>query len=220
MSSDLAIEPNGSDGRPPIPGRRSARPAIKYVPAALAVASWLGMPLLSFSFPALFGWLIVLYLLCLLALFVVLLCVLFRRRWNEVAILLVVWTVVLFPIYGPIAPNRWLYAEAFRIHASPIEEYMSRCKLFEFVENGVKQTLGRCEILPTGDEGVLCVFYDTTGEFVLPVSQRTPEWRAAMWHFSPHALLLETEGRATRIFGNFYDISIASSEYDGDDERY
>jgi hypothetical protein len=83
----------------------------------------------------------------------------------------------------------------------------------------VKQLLGRCEIF-ANEVAALDVFYDTTGEFILPVSQRTPEWKAAMWHFSPHAVLLEKEGRARPLFGNFYEINISSTEFDGDDERY
>ena len=51
------------------------------------------------------------------------------------------------------------------------------------------------------------MFYDTIGEFVLPVSKRLPEWRAAMWHFSPHAVLRK-KGRARQLFGNFYEIAI------------
>ncbi|MGB9114518.1 hypothetical protein, partial [Bradyrhizobium sp.] len=99
-------------------------------------------------------------------------------------------------------------------------EYLSRCRLIEFVENGTKQALGRCDYLGIGGEAVLDVFYDTTGEFVLPVSQRTPEWKAAMWHFSPHQVLINAEGRAERLFGNFYEITIFPGEFDGDDERY
>jgi len=159
-----------------------------------------------------------LYLICLLALFVLFLGSLIRRRWNEVAIFFAIWAVVLFPFYGSQAPFRWLRAEAFRTHASPIEGYLSLCRLIKFVENGANQVLGRCDNLGIGREAVLDVFYDTTGEFVLPVSQRSPEWKAAMGQFSPHAVLIGAEGRAQRIFGNFYEITILPS--DGDDERH
>jgi hypothetical protein len=225
MSSDSnastpPLELGGGDARQPTLGWKPGRSTIKYILVALIVASWIGISLLPFSFPTLPGRLLGVYFVCLLALFAFFLGALFRRRWDEVAVFFAIWAVVLFPLYGSSAPLRWLYVEAFRIHASPIEEYLSQCKLIEFVESGAKQVLGRCDNLGIGGDAVLDVFYDTTGEFVLPVSQRTPEWKAAMWHFGPHAVLIDTEERARKLFGNFYEITIFPSEYDGDDERY
>ena len=216
-----AVTDPGSSGTQSAASRwKPGRSAIKLTLVILVFVSWFGMPLLAFSFPLLPDRLAGLYLFCLLALFVLFLGDLFRLRWNDVAIFFGIWAVVLLPLYGIKAPLRWLRVEAFRIHASPIEEYLSRCRLIEFVENGTKQALGRCDYLGIGGEAVLDVFYDTTGEFVLPVSQRTPEWKAAMWHFSPHQVLINAEGRAERLFGNFYEITIFPGEFDGDDERY
>jgi hypothetical protein len=130
----------------------------------------------------------------------------------------VIWLVVLLPHKSD--ASRWLYVEAFRVHASPIEEYLSKCKLFEFVENGTKQRVGRCEQKAVANEVIRSVFYDTSGQFELPVSQRTPGWKAAMWHFSPHAVLIEKEGRAEKLTENFYEVIIPSSDWDGDDEIY
>ena len=79
--------------------------------------------------------------------------------------------------------------------------------------------LGRCEYYATNGGGAHAVFYDTSGEFVMPVSQRSPEWTAAMSNFSPRAVLLEKEGRAERILGDFYEVEIFPNEFDGDDER-
>jgi hypothetical protein len=41
-----------------------------------------------------------------------------------------------------------------------------------------------------------------------------------MWHFSPHAVLIEKEGRAEKLTENFYEVIIPSSDWDGDDEIY
>jgi hypothetical protein len=213
--SSATIESGGGGAGQPTSRWKPARSTIISILVAVIVGSSLGMSGLAFSFPCLPDRLVGVYFVCLLALLAFFLGTLFRRRWDEVPIFLAIWAVVLFPIYGDRAPLRWLYVEAFRIHASPIEEYLSRCKLIEFVESGVKQVLGRCEGLGIGGEAVLEVFYDTTGQFVLPVSQRTPEWKAAMWHVSPHAVLIDEEGRAQKLFGNFYEITIFSSESDG-----
>lgn len=218
-ASSPTIASGGGDVMQPVSRWKPDRSTIKYLLVALIVVSWMGMSLLAFSFPSLPDRLLDLYFVCLLGLFVFFLGALFRRRWDEVAIFFAIWAVVLFPCYGASGSLRWLYVQAFRIHASPVDEYLSRCKLIEFVENGSKQVLGRCGDLGIGGEAVLDVFYDTTGEFVLPVSQRTPEWKAAMRHFSPHAVLINTEGRARKLLGNFYEIAIFPSEFDGDDER-
>lgn len=180
------------------------------------------MTLLAFSHPDLFTPLARIYFVCLLVLFFLFLGALFRHRWKDTAILVVILAIALNPFYvrrgSPLF--RWLYAEAFRIHASPIDRYLAQCQMIWFVEQGVEQKLGRCETLVIGNETIVDVFYDTTGEFVLPLSQRTPEWKAAMSHFSPQKLLINQQGRASELFGNFYQITIGEIEFDGDDERY
>jgi 4-amino-4-deoxy-L-arabinose transferase-like glycosyltransferase len=186
----------------------------------LSTASWIGIALLAFSLPTAPDRLLGLYFICLFVLFLLFLGSLFRRQLNEILIFIAVWAVVLFPFYGSEAPFLWLRAEAFRIHTSPLEQYLSQCKLIEFVENGARQVLGRCDNLATGGEAVFDVFYDSTGEFVLPVSQRSSEWKAAMSHFSPHEVLINAEGRAHKLSEKFYGITIFPGEYDGDDERY
>lgn len=176
--------------------------------------------MLAFSLPSLVNWLMPVYFISLLALSFLFLGALFRRRWNDLVICLVVSPIVLFPFYARTGSLRWLHVEAFRFHAYPTKEYLARCKLIEFVEAGTKQVLGKCDSLDAGAGAGLFVLYDTTGELLLPVSQRTPEWRAAMGRFSPHAVLIDTEGRAQRLFGNFYDIIILPDEFDGDNSGY
>jgi hypothetical protein len=89
--------------------------------------------------------------------------------------------------------------------------------LTDFIEKGVKQTVGECEASgvvygPIAD----VVFYDTTGELALPISQRTPEWKDAMWHYPAKKVLRDGEDRAEPLFGNFYRVEIGHEEFDGD----
>jgi hypothetical protein len=194
--------------------------AIKYVLLVVALASWFSAGPLKFSFRGIADWLLPVYLACLLALFFLSLGALLFRRWKEVGILFVIWAVVLLPFYGWIERPRWVYVEAFRRHASPIEEYLSRCKLVEFVENDAKQKVGLCERLPMGRGDKLTIIYDTTGQLALPVSRRTPEWTKAMVRFSPGRYFTEAEGHADHLFGNFYEVYVPLEHADGAADEY
>ena len=140
------------------------------------------------------------------------------RDWKPLAVLSVAWVWVLLAFLGPMDEFRyWLEVQGFRIHASPLNDYLSTCRLTEFVQKGVRQTVGECEA-----SGVVygpvatVVFYDTTGELALPAAQRSAEWRDAMWHYPPKAVLRDGEHRAVLLFGNFYRVDILSEEFDGD----
>jgi hypothetical protein len=186
--------------------------SLKYILAVTILACSFGAALLAFAFPTLSEQLFKVTLVCFLVLFVGFLRALFRRRWRELAIYLVIWFVVLLP--HKFGASRWLYVEAFRVHASPIEEYLSRCELFEFVENDKKQVLGWCELGAVGNEVARQIFYDTTEEFGLPVSQRTPEWKAVMGKYDPVGLLTKKEGRGTKLIEHFYEVIIPGEEWD------
>jgi hypothetical protein len=79
---------------------------------------------------------------------------------------------------------------------------------------GTEQSVGVFESFGVAGEDYEIVIYDSTGEFILPASQRTPEWTEAMRHFGPSETLTKSEGRAVHLYGNFYDIVL--SIYDGD----
>ncbi len=87
------------------------------------------------------------------------------------------------------------------------------CRLTEFVENGIKQTVGYCRGFDHGTH-IIEVVYDTTGEFILPVSQRTPEWKRAMSEVLSPPVVSE-EGRARRMFGNYYSVFMYLNDFQG-----
>jgi hypothetical protein len=220
MSSDSnAPSPtvNSDSSNAPSSGWRwePAGSAIKYVSLIVALASWFGMRPLRFFSPDIADRLLDVYLACLLVLFFLFLGALLFRRWKEVAIFFAIWAMVLLPSYGPSELPRWLYVEAFRRHATPIEEYLSRCKLIEFVENDAKQKVGVCERLPLPGDGTLTIVYDTTGQLASPVSQRTPQWTKAMGRFSPGRVFTQIDDRADYLFGNFYEVFIPVEDADG-----
>jgi hypothetical protein len=179
---------------------------------------WIASPLLSFSHPILTYDLIWVYLACLLVLSILFLRALLRfwSRWKEVTIFLVIWAIVLLPYYRLSyvldAPVAWLSTIAFRIHSSPIEQYLARCDWVRFSENGTEQSVGECERFGVGNEDAVAVVYDSTGEIMLPVSQRTPEWTAAMMHFESADTLTKSEGRAAHLSGNFYNFFLSGSD--------
>lgn len=218
--SSPAAEPARGDAPLPSARRKLSRSNVKLALVALVVASWIGSSLLAFSLPSFSDWLVTLYIICLPVLFVLFLGDLFRRRWKQLANFLVIWAVVLLPVYATNAPLRWLYAEALRIHVSPLEEYLSRCKLVEFVENDAKQKVGVCERHGQPGNVTRTLIYDTAGELALPVSQRTPEWTKAMVRFSPGLFFTKAEGHAHHLLGHFYEVDVPLERADGAADEY
>jgi hypothetical protein len=193
---------------------------IKYLLAIIVAAGWYALPLLTYSFQTYAFWLDWMFLACWIPLFFFSLSALFRRNWRAVTIFSATWALALLPLLDvePVERFRfWLLVQGFRIHASPVEDYLSRCRLTEFVEKGTKQRVGECESSGgVNDNAAYVVFYDTTGEIALPVSQRTPEWMDAMYHYSPKKVLRDSEDRADPLIGKFYIIRIDHDEFDGD----
>jgi hypothetical protein len=194
---------------------------IKYLLAIVVAAGWYAMPFLSYSLPIHAVWPAVIFFACWIPLLFFSLSALFRRNWKAVAVFSATWVLALLPLLEvePVVRFRfWLYVQGFRIHTSPLEDYLSGCRLTEFVEQGTKQTVGECELDGDAvyDDFVYVVFYDTTGEIALPLSQRTPEWMDAMYHYSPKKVLRESQDRAEHLNGSFYRIRIDHDEFDGD----
>ena len=193
---------------------------LKYLLFIAIPIIWVVDAFLTYPAPITAYWLIWLYVACVLALFFLFLGALFRRRWKEVAIFCVIGPVALLPYLGLNVSFRWFYVEGFRFHASPIDRYLSQCKLIEFFEKDTKQKVGVCERQGLPGYGVLTVIYDTTGELELPASQRTPEWTKAMVRFSPGKVFTQSEGRAERLFGNLYEIAVQLEEEEGAPDEY
>jgi hypothetical protein len=188
---------------------------LKYVLTIFAPMSQYASHFLTYFLPTFSDWLLLIGVACWIPMFFFTLSALFRRQWRAVVILAAAWLVVVLPYVKIREPLYWVHVLGFRIHASPIEKYLAGCRLTEFVEKGVKQTVGLCEGSPYAAVSYV-VFYDTTGELALPLSQRTPEWRDAMWHYPPKGVLRDSENRAMHLFGNFYRVGILATEFDGD----
>src|SRR5262249_1014096 len=108
-----------------------------------------------------------------------------------------------------------LISLGFRLHASPLSEYLSTCDLVDFVENGVKQTVGMCESRGLYRGYAHTVIYDTTANLLKPEAEKSPEWKQAMDKFYSEQVLATSQGRSSRIFGDFYDVGNSLAEARG-----
>jgi hypothetical protein len=187
-------------------------PSLKYLLLIVAVASPYASAFCVFPLPAVSDSLYELSYICWFAVAHVWLGLLLLRRWLAVAIFSVAGIWLFYrPSYGPNETIYWLVQQGFRFHAAPVKNYLAKCKLVEFTEGGIKQTVGFCEGADRGT--VVCtVLYDTTGEYGLPLSQRTTEWREAMAKVLPEEAL---DWRATPLFGNFYSTVVSQENYRG-----
>lgn len=223
MSDDSdagSLAPDGNDARPLTFRHVFSTATLKYLLFIAIPITWVVSGFLDYSAPDISDRILWAYPACVLALSVLFLGALFGRRWKEIAIFCAMSPVVLLPYLGLNEPLRWFRVEGFRFYVSPVQKYKSNCKLIEFLEKGARQQLGVCERRWQIGGGTLTVIYDTTGELMLPLSQRTPEWAKAMGRFSPGKFLTQSEDRAERLFGNFYEISVPLREHDGAPDDY
>jgi hypothetical protein len=186
--------------------------SLRYLLLLFAVVSPYAAAFLHYPSPDASDTLYDLSWICWPFVFVVSLGVLLLRRWIAVAIFAVAWIwLFLGPSHGPGESFYWVMKQGFRFHASPVRDYLTKCKLVEFTENGVGQTFGFCE---GADRGTFIesVFYDTTGEYALPLSQRTAEWRHALLELVSEEHL---EARAEHFFDNFYVVCIPLENFHG-----
>lgn len=138
---------------------------------------------------------------------------LFRLRWKLVSIFAVVWVLLSLPFIGPSEPLRSMILAGFYIRTLLVDDYRSGCHATEFIENGVTQRIGACEGFDRG-EFFEDIVYDTTGEFMRPVSQRTPEWMRAM-SGATFKEAVSKEGIAYHLFGNYYHVNINAFDLKG-----
>jgi hypothetical protein len=183
---------------------------LKYLLVVVTLVSWVAGLLLAYV-PGYSEWFFYFASGCYLAVIVCALSALFRRKWSALA-------VFVFPLavlFLPAQPSQWLLATGFSIYASPIEEYLSRCRMITFVEDGEGQQVGECQGLATSGITWNVVIYDTTGQFMLPLARRTQAWKDAMGMLSSPKVFAESEGRGSHIVGQFYSIVIRIDEDQG-----
>jgi hypothetical protein len=174
---------------------------LKGVVIAIALLGFYGSEFFYFIHEPVFGWLQSASEVFLIPLSLFSAGALFNLCWRRISIFAAVWVLLSLHNLGIDAPYQWLNHRGFQVHTLLTPNYLSKCRLIEFVENGVEQTGGFCEWF---NRGAICdyIMYDTTGEFVLSVAERTPEWKQAMSGL-PVSLVVTTEFRASHLFGNF-----------------
>jgi hypothetical protein len=134
---------------------------LKYVLIIVVLLGPYALPVLSYLLPTVSYWLNWIFLICWIPLFFFPISALFRRDRKAVAIFSATWVLGCLPFaeFEPVDRFRfWLNLQGFRIHASPVEDYLSKCRLTEFIEKGVKQKVGECEASGSSDTIVYVVF--------------------------------------------------------------
>jgi hypothetical protein len=178
----------------------------RIVIIALLLCSY-GDIFFSYLYPPVVLWLLLATAVLLFPLLVFSLEALIGLRWRLLAFLAVLWLLVVLPFTNvDPQPRDWVRNLGFFVKTMLVDDYLSGCHLTEFTENGVKQTIGVCDVF---DRGQIFdhVVYDTTGELMLPISQRTPEWVQAMSHAVARAVVSE-EHPAFSLFGHYYAVPV------------
>lgn len=209
-ASSASIEFGGAETPTP-----PSRTLMRYVPATVPVASLYLSAFLEFSFSELSHWLFLISFLCLPVMFFLTLRTLFQRRWKESVMLLAAGAFIFLPAFGAGEPLQRVRSLGFRLHISPVEQYLSGCRLIEFFENGVRRTVGECESHGIYSGHALTVIYDPSGEILKPVSQRTQEWQRAMSEFYSEEVLNSSERRTQHLFSDFYVVGTSLAEERG-----
>jgi hypothetical protein len=187
-----------------------AMTSLKYILALFVAVSWFASGFLSYLATTVAAWIPWISLACWIPLFFVFLSVLFRRHWKAAAIVSTALALAIFCFVKPesVEPFRfWLLVQGFRIHVAPVEQYLSKCELIAFVEDGIEQQLGECEGRMLSSNTFDAVFYDTTGQFALPPAQRTKGWQDAMYTNNTHCYFTE-KAVAQPLFEKFYIVVI------------
>jgi hypothetical protein len=184
----------------------------KWIFTAFATACLYVADFLVYPSPRLADFLLLIALLCWLPLFFLSVSALVRRRWRSVAAFAAAWTLIAGFWFG----GNWAcIALGFLLHASPIEDYPAApCTLNNFFEDEKNQTVGWCEGRDIGPAFIF-VFYDTSRQFDLPASRKTPGWRNAMSRFTESEIWLNSEYHADHMFGNFYRVTVLISNMRG-----
>lgn len=184
--------------------------------AAITLLSWFGGRFLMFLWPEASDWLLPIGVVCaIIAMFWLIVCAFLPKPRGApilLATLLIIQTVQMIDAQS----KRGLIELGFRIHASPIEQYLARCKMFEFTENGERQAIGYCEGrayteggFPPG-QAMPTVMYDSTGNFLKPDTQRSREWKQAFDEAKEYGGDVRFRG-VSHLFGDFYLVDFTYS---------
>ncbi|KRR23712.1 hypothetical protein [Bradyrhizobium retamae] len=136
----------------------------KYILIVVALVGWLASQLLAYvssyaDWPLLF-----ISGACALALLFLSLSALIRCRWRELMVVSLPLVVMALPVFGVTMPADWLQVVGFRIYASPLESYLSKCRLYDFIDDdGTKQRVGQCHSFRLMFDDRIAVIYDTNG---------------------------------------------------------
>lgn len=207
----MSSETSGPDMPSSTSGMTSAATMATCFLAIVAVVFFYASVFLFYLMPVLSRCLIYAVLPVWLVVIVLFVVALFRRRWRTVAIFGVAGILISLPHIGVYGPSEWLNRLGFRIHVAFAENYLSRCKLFDFVEDGTKQTFGACEGVSIGPVRRI-VFYDTTGQLAWPASRRTAAWKEVASHFPHRELLADADDLADHLADNFYSVDVNMDE--------
>lgn len=194
----------------------------KRVLVAVALVSWLAK-LSLFYVSDIADWFWYLSLCCWFLLLVLAGAALLRRRLGELAILSLTLAITFLPALNIGAkPVEWFQERAFRVYALyriravPLEEFLSSCKLIDYIEDdGAKRRVGQCDL---GFRSTMwfrmSVIYDPTGQFGLPAKSRTRAWRWAVWDLNPGQFLIRTN-EGSHLSGDFYFVLIGIEHESG-----
>ena len=135
----------------------------------------------------------------------------------EIGFDFVVWVLLSPVVLGVWAPRHWLRGQGFHLGTLLNKEFLPKCRLWEFVENGTTQAVGYCGGHDRGNFFDYIV-YDTTNESTLPVSQRSSEWKRLIGKASEQGV--ESREQPTyHLFGNFYATSVGIYELGPEQSR-
>ena len=162
-----------------------------------------------FPWPGVSNWLTPIGVVCAIIAMVWLIVCAFLPKPRAAPILLATLVIIQASQMIEAQSDGGLVGLGFRIHASPLEQYLATCRKFDFTENGQKHVIAACESrtyepgFPPG-LAYLTVIHDPTGNLLKPESGRSPEWSKAFDRIrDTDAAILRFQG-ARRLFGDFY----------------
>lgn len=183
-------------------------PKLTYAFAFVTLVSMAGSHFLTYPRPEVADWLLWFSLACIVVAVIWLVICVFIRKPRSAPVLLVTLLIFYAPHLVESENAPWLVSLGFRLHASPIEQYLKKeCRLIEFAEQGATKVIGVCEDREVGSALNLAfdlVIYDPSGALLKP-ERRTPEWTHA-WHDLVYgdAARITSCGGPTRLIDDFY----------------